>query len=225
MSVDLEKIELELKELDQRFTAGYQEACAAHRERVDENVHSGYVVRRLRYWYMAMRSIFEKDWAKNRAIGETRRETANDFQRGYDEEAHQRLNHVCIFYLAAEAKDRESMREFVRKQPRLLHGLERHPMWCVHQLAGTKDPQFLKTGLSAVSLYDLRSLTSTEVNLEFLHYGAVKAGIDPEQEFKDVAELSTPMGRHPGYLSTMAVIARFKPTGFLEKRVLPYLGE
>jgi hypothetical protein len=225
MSMDLEQIELEMKELDQCFTAGYQQANAAQRERWDEIIHSGYVVKKLRRWYRAMRSIFNKDWAKNRAMNETGRGIANDFRRPYDEEVHQRLDHVCMFYLLAEAKDRESMREFARSQARLLYGLERHPQWCAHQLDTTKNPQFLKTGLSAVSLYDLSTLSNTEINLEFLHHSAVKAGIDPKQDFKDVADLSTPVGRHPGYLSTMAVIARFGPTSFLEKRVLPYLPE
>jgi hypothetical protein len=172
-----------------------------------------------------MRNIFDKDWSANRAMNNVGKDIAIDFVRPYDTDLHQRLDHICRFYLAAEAKDRESMRELARNQASLLYGLERHPQWCARQLDATKNRQFLKTGLSAVSLYDLKTLSNTQINLEFLYHSGVKAGIDPAHDFKDVAALSTPTGRHPGYLSTQAVIARFEPTDYLEKRVLPHLPE
>src|SRR5262249_50637131 len=143
----------------------------------------------------------------------------------YDTDLHRRLDDVCGFYLAADAKDRESMRGLARSHASLLYGLERHPQWCARELEATKNRQFLKTGLSAVSLYDLRTLSNTEINLEFLYRSCVMAGIDPKQDFEEVAALSTSTGRHPGYRSTQAVIASFEPTGLLEKRVLPHLPE
>jgi len=225
MSTNLEQIELEMKELDQRFTAGYQQDYAVRREQLDKLIHLGLMGMILRLWYTKMRSIFNKDWAMNKGMNAGGTDIANDFRRPYDEEGHQRLDHVCAFYLAAEPKDRESMRELARNQVSLLYGLERHPQWCAHQLDATKNRQFLKTGLSAVSLYDLQTLSNTEINLEFLYRSGVKVGIDPKQDFKDVGALSTPTGRHPGYRSTQAVIAGFEPTGFFEKLVLPHLGE
>jgi hypothetical protein len=223
MSTTFEQIELEMKELDRHFTAGYEQATAAQRERVDELIHRGYLERKLYRWHVVIRNLFDKDSSKNRAMNNVGKYIASDFLRHYDTELHRSLVHVCGFYLAAEAKDRESMREVARNQARLLYGLERHPQWCARQLDATKNRQFLKTGLSAVSLYDLKTLSNTEINLEFLYRSGVKAGIDPKQDFKDVAALSTPTGRHPGYRSTRAVIASFEPTGLLEKRVLPHL--
>jgi hypothetical protein len=225
MSTDFEQIELEMKDLDQRFTAGYRQATAAQKEWLYELMHRGYVERKLHRWLAVMRNFFNKDWSKNRALNESGRNIANDFLRPYDADLHQRLDNVCRFYLASEAKDRESMREFARSRKCLMYGLERHPKWCALQLDATQNRQFLKTGLSAVSLYDLKTLSNTQINLEFLYHSGVKAGIDPAHDFKDIAALSTPTGRHPGYLSTQAVIARFEPTDYLEKRVLPHLPE
>lgn len=225
MSTTLEQIELEMMELDRHFTAGYEQAGAAQRERLHELMHRGYLERKLHRWRVAIRNFFDKDWAMNRATSNVGKSIAGEFLRPYDTGLHRRLDHVCAFYFAAEPKDRESMRELARNQASLLYGLERHPQWCAHQLDATKNRQFLKTGLSAVSLYDLQTLSNTEINLEFLYRSAVKAGIDPKQDFEDVGALSTPTGRHPGYRSTQAVIAGFEPTGLLEKRVLPHLGE
>ena len=223
MSTTFEQIVLEMKELNRHFTADYEQAVGAQRQRLHELVHRGYLEKKLHRWRVVIRNLFDKDWSKNRAMNNVGKSIAIDFLLAYDTELHQRLDHVCEFYLAAEVKDRESMRELARNQASLSYGLERHPQWCAHQLDATKNRQFLKTGLSAVSLYDLNTLSNTEINLEFLYRSGVKAGIDPKQDFKDVAALSTPTGRHPGYRSTQAVIAGFEPTGLLEKRVLPHL--
>jgi hypothetical protein len=225
MNATLEQIKLEMKELGRHFTAGYEQATLAQQSRLGKLVHRGYLERKLHRWQVVIRNLFDKDWSKNRAMDSVGKNIAIDFMGPYDTDLHQRLDHVCRFYLAAEAKDRELMREFARDQASLLYGLERHPQWCAHQLDATKNPQFLKTGLSAVSLYDLRTLSNTEISLEFLYRSGVNAGIDPKQDFKDVAALSTSTGRHPGYRSTQDVIADFEPTGFLEKRVLPHLAE
>jgi hypothetical protein len=223
MSINLEQIELEMKELNRHFTAGYEQATAGQRERLGELIHRGYLERKLHRWHVVMRELFNKDWSKNRAMNNVGKSIAIDFLRPYDTDLHRRLDHVCGFYLAAEVKDRESMREVARNQASLLYGLERHPQWCARQLDATKNRQFLKTGLSAISLYDLKTLSNTEINLEFLYRSGVNAGFNPKPDFKDVAALSTSTGRHPGYRSTQDVIASFEPTSFLEKRVLPHL--
>jgi hypothetical protein len=225
MSDTLEQIKLEMKESDQHFTASCDQATLIQQNRLGKLAHRGSLERKLHRWQVAMRNFFNKDSSKNRAMDSVGKNIADDFMRPYDTDLHQRLDHICRFYLTAEPKDRESMREFARDQANLLYGLERHPQWCARQLNATKDRQFLKTGLSAVSLYDLRTLSNTEINLEFLYRSGINAGIDPKQDFKDVAALSTPMGRHAGYRSTQDVIASFEPTGFLEKRVLPHLAE
>jgi hypothetical protein len=225
MNDTLEQIKLEMKELDQHFTASYEQATLAQQNRLRKFVQRGYLERKLHSWQVVMRNLFNKNSSKNRAMDSVGKNIAIDFVRPYDTELHQKLDHVCMFYLAGEAKDRESMREFAHNQANLLYGLERHPQWCARQLDATKNRQFLKTGLSAVSLYDLRTLSNTEINLEFLYRSGVNAGIDPKPDFKEVAALSTPTGRHPGYRSAQDVIAGFKPTGFLEKRVLPHLAE
>jgi hypothetical protein len=225
MSDSLEQIKFEMKELDRHFTASYEQAVLVQQYRLGKFVQRGYLERKLHRWQVVMRNLFNKDSSKNRAMDNVGKNIADDFMRPYDTDLHQRLDQVCMFYLAGETKDRESMREFAHNQASLLYGLERHPQWCARQLDATKNQQFLKTGLSAVSLYDLKTLSNTEINLEFLYRSGVNAGIDPKPDFKDVAALSAPTGRHPGYRSTQDVIAGFEPTGFLEKRVLPHLAE
>ena len=156
-----------------------------------------------------------EDGARIRAtVGVGPRDAAYDF-----------LDELCAAYLEAKSGEHEGIRQALAGTKRLRHQLFDYAGRCVTFIHSPEDIQWLRLGLAAASIEDVRiDFRDTLLALGSLYTAAVRAGIEPLTQFNAVAEISN-SERSTAYnhRSMREFLAGFQSTAFFEADVKPRL--
>ena len=132
------------------------------------------------------------------------------------------LDELCILYLAADAAQRQELREFLITADAIAEELwQNYPQYASSQLISSGDDIWLKRGLAAISLEDLRiDYRDTLGVLAWLWRAAVvHHHIDPQPYFQFVSELSNPNEVYPGQRPTREFLSRFRDSVYFKEHV------
>jgi len=132
------------------------------------------------------------------------------------------LDQLCTLYLTADSAQRHEVRVFLITTPAICKELwQKYPRYAADQLITSGDDVWLKRGLAAVSLEDLRQdYRDTLGVLAWLWRAAVvHHHIDPLPYFQFVSELSNPIEVYPGQHSTREFLLRFRDSIYFKEQV------
>jgi len=137
------------------------------------------------------------------------------------------LDQLCALYLAADSAQRHELRAFLITTAAIGEELwQNYPRYAADRLMSSGDDIWLKRGLAAVSLEDLRiDYRDTLGVLGWLWRAAVvHHHIDPQPYFQLVSELSNPSQVDPGQSSTREFLSRFRDSIYFKEQVQGLLG-
>jgi len=134
---------------------------------------------------------------------------------------HALLDDLCGVYLKAEAAERSAIRATFDDKPHVLKYLHSYIGRTSRLLEETGHKRWLRSGLAAASIGDQRvDWRDLMIRLGDLYVTARRVGFRPGYQFRAVARISNPVGRH-GDSSTRDLLANFRKSahlrGLLEK--------
>ena len=133
------------------------------------------------------------------------------------------LDEVCDAYLLADDGQRGLIRGAFNGKDYVLLALETYVSHAADTLASSGDLAWLRRGLAAASILDVRlDPYDLLVSLGHLYRAAALAGGDPAPAFAEVAALSS--DAYPGkYGSARALLAGFRQSDYFRESVAPDL--
>ncbi len=141
------------------------------------------------------------------------------------EALHRRLDEICHFYLTADGKCREWLREFVSSRRSLLLALRDHVHWCARRIQSATDRELLRNGIAAISLQDNRlDFRDNYIALGHLYLAAVKTGIQPSLDLHKIGLLSSTLSRTKWPSdSTQNFLTGFEESAYFKESIVPKL--
>jgi hypothetical protein len=133
------------------------------------------------------------------------------------------LDGVTDTYLAADDRQRGAIRGAFNGKDRVLLALETYVSRAADALAASGELVWLRRGLAAASILDVRlDPQDIQVSLGNLYRAAALTGLDPAPVFADVASLSS--DAYPGrFGSARALLAGFHQSDYFRQSVAPDL--
>lgn len=129
-----------------------------------------------------------------------------------DEELLPVLDELCDSYLAAVPDQRHDIRSFLEHKTAVLMAFYGYIGRAERLLSSSRDVRWLRRGLAAASIDDMRTdWRDTKVALSGLYHAAVAAGIDPQLHFAEVAAMSnTALTNRTSRVATREFLANFR---------------
>lgn len=129
------------------------------------------------------------------------------------------LDELCPIYLGASPQQRSEIRSAVSDKEGLWSGLINYVYRAARGLQASNDKEWLRLGLAAISIEDCSiDFRDTLMALAELYVAAEKAGIDPEPQFREVAELSNDQVPRGGMTSVSEILSEFHSYAVLKER-------
>jgi len=185
---------------------------------------------RLVQWSKADQTLFEQRHHAGATleqivsdINQDRRERVEDGVADPQRELMDVLDAVCDVYLEADDSGRGAIRGAFNGKDRVLAALETTISRAADAIASTGERQWLRRGLAAASILDVRlDPQDIHVSLGHLYRAAALAGLDPQPVFAEVAALSS--DAYPSkYGSARALLAGFHDSDYFRESVAPEL--
>jgi len=185
---------------------------------------------RLVQWSKADQTLFEQRHTAGASleqivsdINEDRRARVEEGVPDPQRELFGVLDAVCDAYLGADDGQRGAIRGAFNGKDRVLLALETYVSRAADALAASGDLAWLRRGLAAASILDVRlDPQDTQVSLGHLYRAAALAGIDPAPVFAEVASLSS--DAYPSkFGSARALLAGFHQSDYFRQSVEPDL--
>jgi hypothetical protein len=135
------------------------------------------------------------------------------------QDIHVLLDQWCPIYLGASPQQRAEIRSAVSNKEGIWSGLINYVYRAAGRLQSPVDRQWLPLGLAAISIEDCRmDFRDTLMALAELYVAAEKAGIDPEPDFREVAELSSSQVPSGGTTPVSEMLFKFHSYAVLKER-------
>lgn len=129
------------------------------------------------------------------------------------------LDKLCPIYLDASPQQRAEIRSAVSNQEGIWSGLINYAYRAAERLKSPADKDWLPLGLAAISIEDCSmDYRDTLMALAELCVAAEKADINPEPDFRHVAELSSRQVPSGGTTSVSEILSKFQSYAVLEER-------
>src|ERR1044072_3807122 len=129
------------------------------------------------------------------------------------------LDQLCSIYLTASSQQRAEIRAAARDKEGIWSGLINYIYRAAERVQSSADKEWLRLGLAAASIEDCSiDFRDTLMALAELYVAAEKASIDPEPDFREVAELSSYQTPSGGQISVNKMLSEFQSYAILEER-------
>lgn len=185
---------------------------------------------RLVQWSNADDALFQERLAAGVALEQIVNDISADRQSRVEDgvadprrELFELLDDLADAYLDADNAERGAIRGAFNGKDRVMAALDNYVSRAADQIRSGDDIQWLRRGLAAASMLDVRlDPQDTRVGLGNLYRAATTADIDPEPVFKDVAALSS--DAYPGrFGSARALLESFRESDYFRETVEPEL--
>src|SRR5207237_9936634 len=153
---------------------------------------------RLAKWQEQIREEFRKNYESGKLTAESGRAEQQEALRlalarageGPRRDLNQAIDQLCRLYLEGSAQQREKIRVVVGNNSAVLHDLWGYIARAAEQIRADGGVAWLRTGLAVVVMEDMRAdHHDTLHGMGELYLAAEKAGLDPQKEFTQLAEL------------------------------------